>query len=128
MPRSFRLVAAAAIALLAACGETISPPIDEPNFAQSQAIADQFIVVLEDNAPPGLERQLGNAQGGVLYIYETALRGFAFKGSQQAADALERNPFVAYVEQDRVATLHATQNNPPAWGIDRIDQRVPPYK
>jgi subtilisin family serine protease len=27
------------------------------------------------------------------------------------------------VEQDRVATLHATQLNPPAWGIDRIDQR-----
>ena len=123
MPRSLRLASVAAVALLAACGETISPPIDEPNFAQSQAIADQFIVVLENNAPPGLERQLGSAQGGVLYTYETALRGFAFKGSQQAADALARNPFVAYVEQDRVATLHATQTDPKAWGIDRIDQR-----
>ncbi len=123
MPRSSRLISVAAVALLAACGETISPPIDQPDFAQSQAIADQFIVVLEDDAPPGLERQLGSAQGGVLYTYETALRGFAFKGSQQAADALARNPFVAYVEQDRVAVLHATQNNPPAWGIDRIDQR-----
>ena len=123
MPRSLRLASIALVALLVACGETISPPVDEPNFAQSQAIADQFIVVLENDAPPGLERRLGEAQGGVLYTYETALRGFAFKGSQQAADALARNPFVAYVEQDRVATLHATQNNPPAWGIDRIDQR-----
>ena len=126
MPRSLRLAPIALVALFVACGDMASPPVDAPNFAQSQAIADQFIVVLQDNAPPGLERQLGAAQGGVLYTYETALRGFAFKGSQEAADALARNRFVAYVEQDRVATLHATQNNPPTWGIDRIDQRTLP--
>ncbi len=123
MRRFLKLTSIATVTLLAACGEAVSPPVDQPDFAQSQAIADQFIVVLEDNAPPGLERSLGDAQGGVLFTYETAIRGFAFKGSQQAADALTRNPWVAYVEQDRVATLHATQSPTPAWGIDRIDQR-----
>lgn len=124
--RSIPVLISASVAgllVLAACGDTVSPPVDQPNLARSQAIDDQFIVVLEDNAPPGLERRLGAQQGGVLFIYETAIRGFAFKGSEQAAEALSRNPWVAYVEQDREATLHDTQLNPPAWGIDRIDQR-----
>ena len=91
MPRALRLASIALVTLVVACGETISPPVDGPDFAQSQAIADQFIVVLEDNAPPGLERRLGDQQGGILFTYRTAIRGFAFKGSQQAADALNAN-------------------------------------
>jgi len=98
--------------------------LDQPNLAQSQAVENQFIVVLEDGAPLGLERRLGAEQGGVLHTYETAIRGFAFRGSAQAADALTRNPWVANVEPDRVATLHVTQNDPPSWGIDRIDERA----
>jgi subtilisin family serine protease len=33
---------------------------------------------------------------------------------------------VAYVEQDRTATLSGVQSNPPSWGLDRIDQRALP--
>ena len=123
MRRLFNLFMVGGIVVFAACGETVLPPVDQPSLSQSQAIDDQFIVVLRDNAPPGLEHRLGAAQGGVLFTYETAIRGFAFKGSAQAAEALTRNPFVAYVEQDRAATLHHTQYPTPTWGIDRIDQR-----
>ena len=121
--RVLAALSVAGLVVLASCGETVSPPLDQPSLSQSQTIDDQFIVVLRDDAPPGLERRLGAEQGGVLFTYETAIRGFAFKGSAQAAEALTRNPWVAYVEQDREATLHATQSPTPAWGIDRIDQR-----
>ena len=110
MHRLLSFASVTSIALLAACGETVSPPVDQPNLSLSQAIDDQFIVVLRDDAPPGLERRLGAEQGGVLFTYETAIRGFAFRGSEQAAEALTRNPWVAYVEQDREATLHASQS------------------
>ncbi|UCD24865.1 MAG: S8 family serine peptidase, partial [Gemmatimonadota bacterium] len=123
MRRSSRIAAAAAIFVFSACSETVSPPVEQPDLGQSHAIADQFIVVLQDNAPAGLERRMSADQGDVLFVYETAIRGFAFRGSAQVAEALVRNPFVAYVEQDRIATLHATQSPTPAWGIDRIDQR-----
>ncbi|MFC1640402.1 S8 family peptidase, partial [Gemmatimonadota bacterium] len=123
MRRLACLASVSGLVLFAACDNAVSPPVDQLNFAQSQAVENQFIVVLEENAPPGLERRLGAEQGGVLYTYETAIRGFAFRGSAQAADALTRNPWVAYVEPDRIATLHESpQLDPPSWGLDRIDQ------
>jgi catalase len=44
----------------------------------------------------------------------------------QAAAALARNPNVAYVEQDQVMTMSATQQTNATWGLDRIDQRALP--
>ena len=42
------------------------------------------------------------------------------------AKRMAANPAVAYVEQDQVVSLAATQTNPPSWGLDRIDQRNRP--
>src|SRR5690606_30814579 len=51
--------------------------------------------------------------------------GFAARLSDADAARLARDPRVAYVEQDQVMTIDATQTGA-TWGLDRIDQRARP--
>jgi subtilisin family serine protease len=61
--------------------------------------------------------------GKVRSIYGTALKGFSIElPSDAAAIALSEDPRVKFVEQVAVGTVATTQNNPPSWGLDRIDQ------
>jgi subtilisin family serine protease len=59
------------------------------------------------------------------FRYKHALKGFAGKLSPAAVQALRNDPRVAYIEQDQMAHIFATQLNP-TWGLDRIDQRALP--
>ena len=132
-----RLAVCAALALalgLVGC-DSADPVADEAGAqtatadAQSaRAVDDQFIVVFNDRVSdvPGLARSLAARQGGeAFFTYEHAIKGFAFRGSAQAAAALERNPNVAYVERDQVMQAVDTQSNA-TWGLDRSDQRLLP--
>jgi subtilisin family serine protease len=95
---------------------------------QARKVRNQYIVVFKDTVPdvPGLADRLAKDHGGMpLFVYEHALRGFAVALPGQAAEALSRNPNVAYVEPDSVVTAFASQANP-TWGLDRIDQRSLP--
>ncbi|GGU99714.1 S8 family peptidase [Streptomyces spectabilis] len=58
----------------------------------------------------------------ITHTYRSALNGFAVKASSAEAERLADDPSVSAVSQD--ITLHADgkQVNPPAWGVDRIDQ------
>ena len=60
------------------------------------------------------------------FKYKSAIRGFSGRLSQRAVDELRSDPRVAYIEQDQVASIDATQVNPPSWGLDRSDQRALP--
>lgn len=94
----------------------------------ARAVDGQYIVVFNDRVAdvPGLARSLAARQGGeAFFIYEHAVKGFAFRGSAQAAAALERNPNVAYVEPDQVMQAVDTQSNA-TWGLDRSDQHQLP--
>ncbi len=57
------------------------------------------------------------------YTYTTLLRGFSFRGSEQAAMAVSRNPIVNAVYQDSHFEVASIQYNPSNWGLNRIDQR-----
>jgi subtilisin family serine protease len=59
------------------------------------------------------------------FRYKHALKGFAGKLSAAVVEALRNDPRVAYIEQDQIAHMDATQINP-TWGLDRIDQRALP--
>ncbi|MDR7300930.1 S8 family serine peptidase [Haloactinomyces albus] len=94
------------------------------------AIADSYIVVLEDaaaNGPGGVQAaaQDLSAQYGaqVGHTYEHALRGFSVTADAAEAKRLATNPSVKYVEQDQRVHAFGTQENPPSYGLDRIDQR-----
>jgi len=88
-----------------------------------QAIPGAYIVAVKPGVDPAaLARGLGV---GPRYTYDSAVLGFAADLTDRQLAALRRSPQVLLVEQDAVVhnALDTTQLNPPAWGIDRIDQR-----
>ncbi|HEX8692056.1 MAG TPA: S8 family serine peptidase, partial [Longimicrobium sp.] len=88
-------------------------------------VRDRWIVVFNKTVadPRSTAARIVEERGGTLhFVYQYALRGFAATLSPTAADALRRDPRVAYVEADGLVQSAATQYSAP-WGLDRIDQR-----
>ncbi len=90
-------------------------------------IANQYIVVLKDDVADvdGEAHRLardfdGDRNGG--HTYNRAIKGFSVRMNEQQALRLADDPRVAFVEEDGVISLDATQTNA-TWGLDRIDQR-----
>jgi subtilisin family serine protease len=133
LSRSRHLFAAIALTLgVAACSDTPSAPDLDPagpslsNQQQQgragEPVPDRYIVVFKNDVRdvPGLARQLAKAHGTEpRFTYQHAIKGFSATLPAQAADALRRNPNVAYVEQDK--RVQAVQVG--SWGLDRVDQR-----
>jgi Subtilase family/Calx-beta domain/Peptidase inhibitor I9 len=111
---------------LAAAGELRRTPSAAPG---------RYVVVLADEAPgqagprpsvPTVAGALAAAFGGELQqVYRHALRGFSVRMSARQAEALARDPRVAYVQEDAIVHVDATQAGAP-WGLDRADQRDRP--
>ncbi len=90
-------------------------------------IPNQYIVVLEDKVEDvegeavRLSRDFtGDRNGG--HTYRHAIKGFSVSMPGQQALRLADDPRVAFVEEDSVVSLGATQTGA-TWGLDRIDQR-----
>ena len=142
------LVAAATLPLAlgapaSAAGKPDTPaPLME---ATGEAVAGSYIVMLEvpeqtkrgpdtrasDRALAAVraatERKVAQARGkgiGVTRSY-TALGGYAARLTPDQLEELRADPDVAFVEEDQVVSIDATQNNA-TWGLDRIDQRTLP--
>jgi aqualysin 1 len=104
-------------------------PLMQVQETAGAIVPGSYIVVLRE--APGLTRAatvaagLGVAAEQLRYEYNSALNGFAADLSPEQAARIARDPRVAFVEQDRVVTLSATQS-PATWGLDRIDQRTLP--
>jgi subtilisin family serine protease len=89
----------------------------------AQPIDGAYIVALQRGADAGgLARAL---QISPRYTYHAALNGFAADLTAGQLLALRGNPAVVRIEPDASVenALDETQTNPPAWGIDRIDER-----
>jgi hypothetical protein len=93
-------------------------------------ITDRYIIVFKDhvrNVDAMIDEVTRGNGSAVHFRYRHALRGFAATLPLQARQAIERNPNVAWVEADGIATANQGQQlNPPSWGLDRIDQRTLP--
>ena len=97
---------------------------------QSAAIQGQYIVVFNEGIPQqavdALLERIGRAPGVVVqHRYRDALTGFAARLPERVLATVRNHPGVAFIEEDQVITLDATQSNP-TWGLDRIDQRALP--
>jgi hypothetical protein len=97
------------------------------------AIPGRYLVVLKDTGSlraAGVAASAGalagKYSGKIRSIWERSLSGFSVAMSEAAAKRLAADPDVAYVEQDQVVQLADTQDNPPSWGLDRVDQRNRP--
>lgn len=125
------LFALAATLVLASCGDvpveptsSLAPDAPLLSAQDGRGIPGQYIVVLDDGAPAGIERTLA-ADGELLYEYAHALRGFAARLPAEALAGVRSNPWVEYIEEDQVVTVVGTQTNA-TWGLDRVDQRDRP--
>lgn len=94
--------------------------VSATGIAQPGSPQDRYIVVLRDGAGPAADvaAEVAISAGGrVGYVYETVLNGFSISVPRAALRGIRSNPRVAYVEEDRPASIFA-QEIPT--GIDRI--------
>lgn len=100
------------------------------NAGAPGTISDSYIVTLKDSAAKSDSAQgkaLAKKYGASIErTYRSALNGYAVEASAAEAKKFAADPAVASVSQNRTFTVSATQNNPPSWGLDRIDQRSLP--
>ncbi|BBH67266.1 hypothetical protein ACTI_39510 [Actinoplanes sp. OR16] len=126
--RHGRILAAGLFALAAVAAatpaEAAAPVLGQIKLAGSaNAVAGSYIVVLKSG---GQQASLSKTYGAtVKRSFGKALNGFEATMSETQARRLAANSKVAYVEQNQVISLAATQTNA-TWGIDRIDQRALP--
>ncbi|WP_293374425.1 S8 family peptidase [Nevskia sp.] len=134
--KSLSLVTIAA-AMLAAGPSAVAAA---PRAPVSNAIASQYIVVLDRKAMAGtvqrdglrntvqnLLTRVGGAE--VMAEYSHALLGFAARMSRTQAEALAKQPGVAFIEQDQVMSTTQTPTTTQTgatWGLDRVDERTLP--
>ncbi|MER7818040.1 S8 family peptidase [Streptomyces sp. NPDC096153] len=85
------------------------------------AVAGSYIVLLDEKAD---KKELAEEYGGSLQRnYSSAVNGFSASGlSETEAKRLAADPAVDKVVQNKRFTVNATQDNPPSWGLDRVDQ------
>jgi subtilisin family serine protease len=132
MQQIHRLTAAVAATLL--CASALPAFAGELRTAQ-RPIEGRYIVVLKEGAArlnhergvaarvSSVAREIaGRHRVRIGRTYEHALRGFTVQADDKALARLLADPRVAYVEEDGLVELSATQTNA-TWGLDRIDQR-----
>ncbi|MFE9004954.1 S8 family peptidase [Streptomyces sp. NPDC007875] len=133
--RRLGLAVAAATAVTAGvfvavpAGATTAKPAEGTVYGtQSKSAVDgSYIVMLKGGktvkaAAEG--KDLAQEYGGKLSrSYDSAINGFSASGlSDTEAKRLAADPSVAKVVQNHRYTVKGTQENPPSWGLDRIDQ------
>lgn len=119
------LVAGTAL-VLSSVSATAAPEGEIRNLGASNAVKDNYIVVLKDISTSSVENLSAKYGAKVKHSYKSALRGFSAQMSETQAKRLAADPAVAYVEQDGEVRASDTQTPTPSWGLDRIDQRALP--
>ena len=85
------------------------------------AVQGSYVVLLDHKAD---KAKLAKKYGGKLNRnFTSAINGFSASGlSLTEAKRLAADPAVSKVVQNKKFHIDATQQNPPSWGLDRIDQ------
>ncbi|MEQ8146210.1 S8 family peptidase [Streptomyces sp. OP7] len=120
------VTAASTAALFGATSAQAAPLAEGTVFGlgAANAVAGSYIVLLDESTTSADREELAQEYGGELSrSYTAALDGFAADGlSATEAKRLAADPAVGAVVANRTYRTTATQENPPSWGLDRIDQ------
>ncbi|MFC3896616.1 S8 family serine peptidase [Lentzea rhizosphaerae] len=122
------LAAAAALSLAAAVAPAASAQENLGTILgadRAGVVKDSYIVSLRaGTASRAAAPELAGKYGGqVGKVWQHALNGFSVKMTAKQAQRLAADPKVAFVEQDAEVRMFDVQQNPPSWGLDRVDQR-----
>jgi serine protease len=71
------------------------------------------------------EVDFDHALGPSDKIFSVVLQGGVYKLSSEEVAELKKDSRIAYIEEDRVVQINATQSSAP-WGLDRLDQNSLP--
>ena len=100
----------------------LNRPLAEIKRGHGDEIPNQYIVVLKNNFPTTPSETASEAKlsgAAVLNVYDRVLKGFSIKvPNERVLEAIQRNPNVAYVEQDMQVQAFA-QLLPR--GVNRVD-------
>ncbi|MEU0554412.1 trypsin-like serine protease [Dactylosporangium sp. NPDC006015] len=131
--RTRRLLTAAVVTVLSLAltpGTAWAEPEGTVRHNASRPVPGAYLISLKTGAVAAADTQaVAEAAvaryGGRLHsVYRRTMSGYAVEGlSEQAARRIAARPEVARVTQSGTAGIGATQQNPPNWGVDRIDQR-----
>src|SRR5690606_17579649 len=93
----------------------------------ADAIEGEYLVVLEDQTAQDISAMVDDVVADVADTVDVVdefdvLGGFVAEMSPEEAVELAADDSVAYIEQNRTVTIAATQDDPPSWGLDRVDQ------
>ncbi len=106
-----------------------------------KVIPNQYIVVLDEAAIAAGTRGAVDLTSAVadyafaaeysmnariLHQYSGAVNGVAIRIEPDQLGKLLSDPLVKYIEEDTISELSLVQNNPPSYGLDRIDERSLP--
>ncbi|GLZ30495.1 serine protease [Lentzea sp. NBRC 105346] len=119
------LAAGTALAL-STVSATAAPEGEIRGLGASNAIKDNYIVVLKDVSASSTDSLSAKYDAKITHRYSAALRGFSATMSEQQAKRLAADPSVASVSQDGEVKISDTQSPTPSWGLDRIDQAALP--
>ncbi|MFF3515478.1 S8 family serine peptidase [Streptomyces sp. NPDC002573] len=92
-------------------------------------VPGSYIVLLKDGVRADSDdgRALARKYACTIgHTYVKAINGYAIHATASAARRFAADPAVASVVQSHVFRIASTQNNPPSWGLDRIDQKTLP--
>ncbi|MFI1730053.1 S8 family peptidase [Streptomyces acidicola] len=93
------------------------------------SVSGSYIVTLKGGtkAPSAAGKGIAEKYGArISHTYSSVLNGYAVRVGEGQARALATDSRVASVVQDTRVAYDHTQQNPPSWGLDRIDQTNPP--
>jgi hypothetical protein len=138
--KRFHLVLLVGVLLLAACSDQPSGLDTTDNAVRKAAttelggeefdLADRYIVVFKKDVrnTDALIDEVTRGKGAQIhYRYQHSIKGFCATIPPQALEGIRRNPNVAYIEADGIASINASQIvNSQRWGLDRIDQSTLP--
>ncbi|MBL3668239.1 S8 family peptidase [Streptomyces sp. M2CJ-2] len=123
---TFAVTAATTTALLMAPSAHANAPVQGTvhGLNAEGAVAGSYIVLLGEQTSSAGQKDLARQYGGTLSrSYTAAVDGFAATGlTESEARSLAADPAVGAVVANRVLHTTATQDNPPSWGLDRVDQ------
>ena len=119
-------VAATGIAAVTAVTAGASPAAEGKIYGAEAkgAVNGSYIVMMKKSVRTAESGDLASKYGGkVKRSYTSAIDGFSASGlSADEAKRLAADPAVDKVVQNKKFHIDGAQDNPPSWGLDRIDQ------